>query len=101
MIITNGIFERADSPAANIKAVSQTIKIGGSNSGIRVFGMRYYTQNLDWAACYNNWIYDSDNKADLVLRNMVFFTTGSDIGEISETKCDGMMDTILIEGDLM
>lgn len=101
MIITNGVFERATDATATIATPSSTIQIGGAQSGIRVFGMRYYTTNLDWAACYNNWIYDADNKAELVLRNMVFFTSGSNVGSIEESKCIGMMDTILVEGDLM
>lgn len=101
MIVTNGIFERASNANSTIANPTQTIKIGGAQSGIRVFGMRYYTTNLDWASCYNNWIYDSDNKADLVLRNMVFFTSGANVGDVEQSKCVGMMDTILVEGDLM
>lgn len=102
-IVTNGIMERGASSNSRPMAPSDTIKIGGADSGIRVYNIRYYTNNLDWKACYNNWIYDADNKADIISRNSVYFTTGSDkwLGEIDQSKCTSLMDTILIEGDLM
>lgn len=101
LIVNNGIMERAERSEATVHSPSNQIKIGDSNSGIRVYSMRYYDQNLDWKACYNNWIYDSDNKADIVTRNNIYFTTGSTyLNEIDESKCVSIMDVVCIEGDI-
>ena len=100
LIVTNGIMERGVNGGPMVHTPTNQIKIGDSNSGIRVYGIRYYRTNLDWRDCYNNWIFDSDDKADVILRNMVFFTSGDMLYEIDESKCLGLMDTILVEGDL-
>lgn len=100
LVVTNGIMERASTSNAAIHTTSKTIKIGGSNSGIRVYNMRFYSNHQDWAACYNNWIYDAENKADILSRNSVYYDEGGKIGEIDESRCIPMMDVILVDGDL-
>lgn len=98
MIMTNGIMERG-SLAGRLQDydVDNFIKIGGSETGIRVFGMRFYDKSLDWRSSYNNWIYDQDNKGQIILRNNVFNEVTNDI---EKEKCSNLMDTILLVGDV-
>lgn len=100
LVVTNGIMERASTSNAYIHNTTKTIKIGGSGSGIRVYNMRFYSNHQDWAACYNNWIYDAEEKAAILSRNSVYYEEGGKIGEIDESKCLPMMDVILVDGDL-
>lgn len=95
-IVNNGILERATSGAGGTYSNVGTIKIGGSNSGVRVYSMRIYNRALSYTDAYNNFVYDSDDKAAIYERNDIVGTNG----EISYDLCKNKIDTILISGDL-
>jgi len=95
-IVNNGILERAASASGRSFATSGTIKIGGSDSGVRVYNMRVYNYAITYTAAYNNYLYDSDNKAQIADNNNIL----DNAGNISFDLCKNKIDTILISGDL-
>lgn len=96
-IINNGILERAAGIGTVASYVSATgiFKIGGSQSGVRVYTIRAYPIALNYTEAYNNFVYDSDNKAEIISRNDIVNN-----GAIIYEECSKKIDTILIEGDL-
>ena len=94
-IINNGILERGSIASGRSFNTSGTIKIGGSNSGVRVYNIRVYDKSISYSDAYNNFIYDSSKKVSLVKKNDIL-----DQGEISFDKCRDLIDTIVITGDL-
>ena len=95
-IVNNGILERAASAADGTYNNLGTIKIGGSNSGIRVYSIRIYDRAISYADAYANFLYDSEDKAQIYNRNNIVGQNG----EISFDLCKNKIDTILISGDL-
>jgi hypothetical protein len=61
-IINNGILERAKSygTAASYLSDLGNIRIGGSDSGVRVYNIRCYNKALTYDEELSNYIYDSD-----------------------------------------
>ena len=96
-IINNGILERAGGygNATGYTSANGNIKIGGSQSGIRVYNIRAYNKALTPQEALNNYIYDCDNKAEVINRNDIYIS-----GVIDYTKVKNKIDTILITGDL-
>lgn len=95
-IINNGILERAAVASGGQFQNSGIIKIGGSDSGIRVYNIRIYNYALTYNQSYNNFLYDSDNKAQIYAKNDIV-----GLGDkISYNLCKNKIDTILIYGDL-
>ena len=95
-IINNGVLERAVSGAGLIFG-NQTgeIKIGGSNSGVRVYNMRVYNRAISYTDAYNNYVFDNDNKAEIIAANNIIKD-----GALNYDLCINKIDTILITGDL-
>lgn len=94
-IVNNGILERGSIANGRSFNGNGNIKIGGSNSGIRVYSIRVYDQALSYTDAYSNFVYDSDDKMAIVTRNNIL--SG---GDISYDLCRDKIDTILITGDL-
>jgi hypothetical protein len=57
--------------------------------------MRVYDKSITYTDAYNNFVYDSDNKAAIVAANKIL-----DQGVISYDLCKNKLDTILITGNL-
>lgn len=98
MIVNNGILERggrAKYDNVGINTTDGCIKLGGSESGIRIFNMRGYRKYISYIDAYNNYVYDSSNRLELLHKNEVF-----ENGGISYNLCLTKMNTILIEGEI-
>ena len=95
-IINNGILERAASASGRSFDTEGTIKIGGASSGIRVYNIRVYNYSITYNQAYDNFLYDSENKAVLADRNNITDSSGN----IAFDLCKNKIDTILISGDL-
>lgn len=95
-IVNNGILERAaNADVYTYEDILGNIKIGGSNSGIRLYNMRIYNRAISCEQALDNYIYDSENKAPLISRNEIVKDSNIDF-DLTKSK----IDTILIEGDL-
>jgi len=95
-IINNGILERAASASGKSFNTQGPIKIGGTKSGVRVYNIRVYNYSISYTDAYNNYLYDSESKAQIADRNNIL--DGSN--NISFDLCKNKIDTILISGDL-
>ena len=94
-IVNNGILERGSLASGRSFDGNGYIKIGGANSGVRVYNLRVYDKSITYTDAYNNFVYDSENKVDVVNRNNIL-----NQGEISYDLCKNKIDTILITGNL-
>lgn len=96
-IINNGVLERAATygTAASYRSASGNIKIGGSDSGVRVYNIRAYDKALTPDEELNNYIYDCTNKAEIINRNDIFTSSVIDYNKVKDK-----IDTILITGNL-
>ena len=95
-IVTNGVLERAAlGQGYSFSRQSGNIKIGGSASGIKLYCLRVYNSRISYQAAYDNYVFDSENKAKIYAQNDIF-----DTGNISYEKCRNKIDTILISGNL-
>ena len=96
-IINNGVLERAKSygTAAAYLSDEGLIKIGDSDSGVRVYSIRCYNKALTYNEELNNYIYDSDQKAKIINRNNIFVS-----GAIDYTEVKNKIDTVVITGNL-
>lgn len=96
-IMNNGVLERAASygTAASYRSDNGYIKIGGSASGVRVYNIRCYNKALDYNEELNNYIYDCEDKAEVINRNDIFTSS-----VIDYTKVKNKIDTVLITGNL-
>ena len=90
--MNHGILERA----ASAFSTPGNIKIGGSTSGVRVYNIRIYNYSISYADEYNNYLYDSENKAKIADANNILDAGGN----ISFDLCKNKIDTILISGNL-
>jgi hypothetical protein len=95
-IVNNGILERAASASGKSFNTNGTIKIGGSSSGVRVYNIRIYNYSISYSDAYNNYLYDSENKARIFNNNNILDTAGN----IDFDMCINKIDTILISGNL-
>lgn len=95
-IVNNGILERAAVASGRSFANNGTIKIGGGESGVKVYNIRDYNYAISYTDAYNNFLYDSVSKADIADRNNIL--DGS--GNINFDLCKNRIDTILITGNL-
>ena len=95
-IVNNGILERAALASGYAFDTSGKIKLGGSNSGVRVYNIRVYNYPITYSDAYNNYVYDSTDKVSIVNNNNVLDSSG----EISFDLCKNKLDVILISGDL-
>jgi len=95
-IVNNGILERAASASGKPFNTEGFIKIGGSSSGVRVYNIRIYNYSIGYSDAYNNYLYDSENKAVIANNNNILDAGGN----ISFDLCKNKLDTILISGDL-
>jgi len=86
-IVNNGIVERAAgwrNYNANVfNSNTGSIIIGNCNSGVRVYNIRCYTTAITIVNAYNNYVYDSDNKAQIVANNNIY----DENGNINLGKC--------------
>lgn len=98
-IVNNGICERAagwkDYEPSAFVSNSGSIKIGGTNSGVKVYGIRCYSTAITILDAYNNYVYDSDNKGEIVSNNNIYTA-----GLIDIQKCRSKGDVIIIKGNL-
>lgn len=94
-IVNNGILERGNVASGRSFDGDGYIKIGGSRSGVRVYNLRVYDKSITYTDAYNNYVYDSEDKVDIVNNNNIL-----DQGVISYDLCKNKIDTILITGDL-
>jgi hypothetical protein len=62
-IVNNGILERAASASGKSFLTQGPIVIGNSASGVRVYNIRVYNYAITYTQAYNNYLYDSENKA--------------------------------------
>ena len=96
-IVNNGILERA---AARGNAVmtddAGRIRIGGSNSSVRIYMIRAYRQDLSPRQALDNYMFDNASDVNLLSRNDVYGTSS----EVTYTGMQGKQDLIIIEGDL-
>ena len=95
-IVNNGILERGSLAQGKSFVNNGTIKIGGSNSGVRVYNIRVYNYSISYNDAYNNFLFDSDNKATIAEHNNILDQGGN----INFDLCKNRIDTILISGDL-
>lgn len=95
-IVNNGILERAASASGKSFNTTGNIKIGGSTSGVRIYNIRVYNYSISYTDAYNNYLYDSEDKAQIANNNNILDASGS----ISFDLCKNKLDTILISGDL-
>ena len=95
-IVNNGILERAASASGSSFDTTGSITIGGARSGVRVYNMRVYPYSIRYVDAYNNFLYDSEDKATIADSNNILDSTG----EISFDLCKNKLDTILISGNL-
>jgi hypothetical protein len=98
-IVNNGIVERAagwkDYNPSVFNSNAGNIKIGGVNSGIRVYGMRCYSKAITISNAYDNFVYDSDNKKNIIIKNNIYKS-----GVIDQGLCADLSDVIIIKGNL-
>jgi hypothetical protein len=95
-IINNGILERSAPAQGSSFQTNGAIKIGGSASGVKVYNLRVYNYSITFSDAYNNYLYDSEDKAVIADRNNIL-----DAGNnISFDLCKNKIDTILISGNL-
>ena len=98
-IVNNGIAERAagwkDYNSNVFTCNSGNIRIGGTSSGIRVYNIRCYSKALTIANAYDNFVFDSDNKATIYSKNNIYRS-----GEINLDACKDKLDVIIIKGNL-
>ena len=95
-IINNGILERGAPAQGQSFQTAGNIKIGGSTSGVRVYNIRSYNYSVSYTDAYNNFLYDSEDKATVAERNNILDAGGN----ISFDLCKNKIDTILISGNL-
>jgi hypothetical protein len=95
-IVNNGILERAAIASGQAFNTSGGITIGGSDSGVRVYTIRIYDYSISYSDAYNNFVYDSPDKAVIASRNDILNASG----EIDFDLCKNRIDTILITGNL-
>lgn len=96
-IINNGILERANGYGTAQSYISSNgnIKIGGSESGVCVYNIRAYDKALTYTEELNNYIYDADNKAEILSRNNIVSSSVIDYNLVQNK-----IDTVLITGNL-
>lgn len=97
-IVNNGILERAATGGENnFSTEDGYIKIGGSQSGVRFYSFRTYMRAITYTDAYNNYVFDSENKSEIVSNNNVINLSSQ---AIDYDLCSNKLDTILISGDL-
>ena len=96
-IINNGILERAADGSDSVFTTNNgIIKIGGSNSGIRLYNIRVYDYAITYSDEYNNYVYDNEDKVKIIANNNVLDLSD----KINFDLCKNKLDTILISGNL-
>lgn len=95
-IVNNGILERSASASGQSFQALGNIKIGGSNSGVKVYNIRVYNYAITYSNAYDNFLYDSENKSTIANNNNILDAGGN----ISFDLCKNKIDTILITGNL-
>ena len=95
-IVNNGILERSATASGRSFNTTGGIKIGGSESGVRVYNIRVYNYAISYSDAYNNYVYDSDNKVQIANNNDILDASNT----ISFDLCKNKLDTILISGNL-
>lgn len=94
-IVANGILERGSQGGASFGVSNGgIIKIGGAASGIKFYNLRIYNYAITYDTGYDNYVYDSEDKANILANNNV-----TKNGVIDYDLCCAKLDTILIEGD--
>ena len=95
-IVNNGILERAAIASGQAFTTQGNIVIGNSESGVRVYTIRIYDYSITYSDAYNNFVFDSPEKAVIASRNDILNAGG----EIDFDLCKNRIDTILITGNL-
>ena len=72
-IVNNGILERAAVIGeTRIVDAESNIKIGGTNSSVRVYSIRAYRSDIEVKQALANYMYDNLDNADLLSRNDLY-----------------------------
>lgn len=96
-IINNGILERAGARSnENIEAPSSRIKIGGSRSGIRVYSIKAYRNDMPVKQALQNYIFENLTDESLKSRNDLY----GDESNVAYNRILNKQDVITIEGNL-
>lgn len=96
-IINNGILERAATKgSASITDNNGNIKIGGTDSSIRVYMIRAYRFDISPKQELDNYMFDNVDDINLISRNDVYGQSAT----ITYGGLLGKQDIITIEGDL-
>lgn len=95
-IVNNGILERAKAKDTIPVDITGNIKIGGSNSSIKVYMIRAYRYALTTKQALSNYMFDNANDVNLLSRNDIY--GNSSVINYDEVK--KKQDIITIEGDL-
>ena len=96
-IVNNGILERAIARgSANLTNDLARIKLGGSNSSVRIYMIRAYRQDLSPKQALDNYMFDNASDVNLLSRNDIYGSSAT----VTYTGMQGKQDLIVIEGDL-
>ena len=71
-IVNNGILERAKAKDTIPVDITGNIKIGGSNSSIKVYMIRAYRYALTVKQALSNYMFDNANDVSLLSRNDIY-----------------------------
>lgn len=94
-IVNNGILERGATASGESFQTEGGIRIGFSNSGVKVYTLRIYNFAITYTQAFNNYLFDSADKLSIYEDNNI--VVGDDI---SFEMCKNKIDTIVITGDL-
>jgi len=97
-IVTNGILERA--ATYSISTTNNTgITIGRADakSAISIYSIRAYQRYITYEQAYNNFIFDSDNKAALIQKNDILSSSTNtiDIDSVADR-----IDVVILSGNV-
>lgn len=96
-IVNNGILERAAVKGnASINSFAGNIKIGGSRSGVRLYSIRAYRQDISPKQALDNYMFDNISDSSLISRNDIYDNSST----ITYAGMQGKQDLIIIEGNL-
>ena len=99
-IVNNGILERGYGGAnytSLINNVSGGIKLGGTNSGISIYNIRVWYNDMSIYNSFLNFLADTSNKSEVIIRNSITKQNSSDP---DYNACASTVHTFLISGDL-
>ena len=99
-IVNNGILERGYGGAnytSLINNAAGNIKLGGTNSGISIYNIRVWYNDMSIYNAFLNFLSDTSNKSEVIIRNSITKQNSSDP---DYNACASTVHTFLISGDL-